>query len=116
MGQKRTWLSHGKLSAYDPNMPLPLKLSGVKQILRDAPRCQLMTRSGGAESRLLAQSESPPQGLLPSSLAPGAKRADPRPTFSNPRTSEELATSEHQWSSEKMVTANPQGEKNVERS
>jgi hypothetical protein len=55
--------------------------------------------------------------LLPSNLAPGAKRADSnRPAFSNPRTSEELAASDHQWSSEKMVTANPQGEKNVERS
>jgi hypothetical protein len=60
---------------------------------------------------------APPQELLPSSLAPRAKRADPNgPAFSDPRTSEEVAADDYQWSSEKMVTANPQGGKNVERS
>jgi hypothetical protein len=53
--------------------------------------------------------------LLPSGLAPRAKKAEPSQTgVRDPRTSEEVAANDYQWSSEKMMTANPQGEKNVE--
>ena len=56
-------------------------------------------------------------GAAAKRLAPRGKRADPnRPTFSDPRTLEEVAANDYQWSFEKKVTTNPQGGKNVERS
>ena len=56
-------------------------------------------------------------GAAAKRLAPRGMRADPnRPTFSDPRTSEEVAANDYQWSFEKKVTTNPQGGKNVERS
>jgi hypothetical protein len=88
--------------------------------------CPLIEKQTKADMLLLVnltRSESrrgfaaPPLALPSSGLAPRTKRADPnRPAFSNPKTSVEAAANDYQSSSEKVVRANPQGGKNVERS
>src|SRR5260370_40461242 len=71
-----------------------------------------LTRSGSG--RAFA---APPLALPSSGLAPRTKGGDPnRLAFSDPRTSVEAAANDYQSSSEIMLTANPQGGKNDERS